>query len=179
MWLYQIRREAPCSDGALLGKNSLGIVQILQIVQSHASWEKQGSELGKVELMKVPTMTGGGAIHMSKKFLNNACPWKRFWRVIGARITDLAIYSFSEYWMYQTNLIKRNDVWDKYYLLVTYIFIFIYFTNVNFSPSLSKGVAIQTISDAIDFEPWHPLPTYKCILWGGVGEQRIVFLVLD
>ena len=57
-----------------IGQNSLGIVQILQIVQSHASGEKQGSELGKVELMKVPTMTGGGAIHMSKKFLNNTCP---------------------------------------------------------------------------------------------------------
>ena len=94
MWLYQIRREAPCSDGALLGKNSLGIVQILQIVQSHASGEKQGSELGKVELMKVPTMTWGGAIHMSKKFLNNACPWKRFWQVIGARIAELAILFF-------------------------------------------------------------------------------------
>ena len=57
--------------GCTIGQNSLGIVQILQIVQSHASGEKQGSILNKVELMKVPTMTGGGAIHMSKKFLNN------------------------------------------------------------------------------------------------------------
>ena len=57
-----------------IGQNSFGIVQILQIVQSHASGEKQGSVLGKVELMKVPTMTGGGAIHMSKKSLDNACP---------------------------------------------------------------------------------------------------------
>ena len=57
-----------------IGQNSFGIVQILQIVQSHASEEKQGSVLGKVDLMKVPTMTRGGAIHMSKKSLNNACP---------------------------------------------------------------------------------------------------------
>ena len=42
-----------------------------------------------------------------------------------------------------------------------------------------KVNTIQTISVAIDFEPWHPLPTYKCILWGGVGEQWTVFLVLD